>query len=122
MTGATVGKVAISNSDNLFLNQRVGLIRAKGSIMQEFIKWLLLSDSFYEYAQQTAGGGAQGNISPVQILKYEVLLPSLEVQKQIVSKIEEEQKAVDACKKLIELNKQKIKSKISEAWGERKQA
>lgn len=52
-------------------------------------------------------------------LKEQVIpLPPLDVQKQIVSQIEEEQKAVDACKKLIEINEQKIKSKISEVWGE----
>lgn len=53
-----------------------------------------------------------------EIAKIEIPLPPLGVQKKIVEEIEEEQKTVDACKKLIEINEQKIKSKISEVWGE----
>ena len=114
MTGATVGKVAVSNSDNLLLNQRVGLVRTKGNVIQEFIKWLLLSDLFYEYAQQTAGGGAQGNISPTQILKYKIPLLSLEIQKQLVAGIEEQEKIIEANKKLVGMMEQKIAEVLSE--------
>jgi type I restriction enzyme M protein len=49
-----------------------------------------------------------------ELKEQKITLPPLEIQKQIVLQIEEEQKAVDACKKLIEINEQKIKSKISE--------
>ena len=45
-------------------------------------------------------------------------LPSIETQKQIVAKIEEEQQIVEANKKLIKLFEQKIKDKISDLWGE----
>jgi type I restriction enzyme M protein len=45
-------------------------------------------------------------------------LPPLDIQKQIVARIEEEQKVVDANKKLIELYQGKIKEKIDEVWGE----
>ncbi|MCD6365998.1 MAG: N-6 DNA methylase, partial [Bacteroidales bacterium] len=61
MTGATVGKVAISSFDNLLLNQRVGLVRSKSNkLNKDFLSILLLSDFFYEYCQTNAGGGAQG--------------------------------------------------------------
>jgi len=50
--------------------------------------------------------------------KIKIPLPPLEVQKQIVEKIEEEQKIVEANKELIKLFEQKIKDKISELWGE----
>jgi type I restriction enzyme M protein len=46
-----------------------------------------------------------------------ISLPPIETQKQIVSKIEEEQKAVEANRGLIKLFEQKIKDKISEVWG-----
>jgi hypothetical protein len=36
---------------------------------------------------------------------------------EIVARIEEEQKLVDANKKLIELFEEKIKEKIAEVWG-----
>lgn len=99
MTGATVGKVAISNTKNLFLNQRVGLIRPKNdALLEDYLKYLLLDKNFYTYCQKKAGGGAQGNISPTQILLYEVNVPSLDVQQKIVEKL-------DAIRKLQELNK-----------------
>jgi len=46
-----------------------------------------------------------------------ISLPSIEIQKQIVSNIEEEQKAIEANRGLIKLFEQKIKDKISEVWG-----
>lgn len=45
-------------------------------------------------------------------------LPPIETQKQIIEKIDEEQKIVEANKELIKLFEQKIKDKISELWGE----
>lgn len=101
MTGATVGKVAISDKNNLLLNQRVGLIRPKQGTLQEYIKYLLLNKNFYNYCQKKAGGGAQGNISPTQILFYDVYVPSLSTQQQIVEKL-------DAIRKLQELNNKEI--------------
>lgn len=44
-------------------------------------------------------------------------LPPIETQKQIIEKIDEEQKIVEANKELIKLFEQKIKDKISELWG-----
>ncbi|MBN1234107.1 MAG: restriction endonuclease subunit S [Candidatus Coatesbacteria bacterium] len=43
-------------------------------------------------------------------------LPPLSIQQEIVSRIEEEQKLVDANKRLIEIFEQKIKDKINEVW------
>jgi type I restriction enzyme M protein len=51
------------------------------------------------------------------ISKIKVPFPSLLFQQEIVARIEEEQKLVDANKKLIELFEGKIKEKIAEVWG-----
>lgn len=102
MTGATVGKVAISNHSNLLLNQRVGLIRLNSNALsQNYLKLFLLNHSFYKYCQVLAGGGAQGNISPIQIGNYEIPLPPLEIQNEIVVQIEEWQKIIDGAKQVI---------------------
>ncbi len=88
MTGATVGKVVSSPVNNLLLNQRVGLIRAHSEMVdQDFLGIVLRTKRFYEYCQNTAGGGAQGNISPSQIMDYEIELPPLKIQKRIVEKL-----------------------------------
>ncbi|KAF0235952.1 MAG: hypothetical protein FD181_3097 [Prolixibacteraceae bacterium] len=109
MTGATVGKSAISQFDNLLLNQRVGLIRKKSNnISQRFLDILLLSEWFYDYCQKTAGGGAQGNISPKDILSFEIPLPPISVQEEIVAEIEGYQKIIDGAKMVVDNYKPKI--------------
>jgi type I restriction enzyme M protein len=103
MTGATVGKVAISNEDNMLLNQRVGLIRANEDLInKDFLKSLLLSEKFYEYCQFTAGGGAQGNISPTEIMNFKFPLPDLTFQEIISRKISNANKIIAGAKQVVE--------------------
>ena len=47
-------------------------------------------------------------------------IPSLSIQRQIVSNIEQEQLLVNANKQLIEIFEQKIKDRIAKIWGEKK--
>jgi len=50
--------------------------------------------------------------------KYKIPLPSIEIQEEIVNRIENEQKAINANKELITIFENKIKDKIAEVWGE----
>jgi type I restriction enzyme M protein len=115
MSGATVGKIAISANDNLFLNQRAGIVRRKSNAINEILLgYFLKHDKFYKYCQLTAGGAAIGNISPTQIFKYQIPLPPLTIQEQIVSEIENYQKIIDGAKQIVENWKPQIK--INEEW------
>ena len=67
---------------------------------------------------QMTGTGGLKRLNKDYVLNYEISLPSLPEQQEIVAKIEEEQKYVDGCKKLIEIYEQKIKDKIATVWGE----
>lgn len=118
MTGATVGKVAEVNIDGLLLNQRVGVLRAKPTIRQDFALNLLRTPEFYNFCQRTAGGGAQGNISPKEILGYQIPLPPLSEQQAIVAEIEAEQNLVNANRELITRFETKIQTTLSRIWGE----
>lgn len=104
MTGATTGKVSIIENDGFLLNQRVGSIRINSEevILNDYLKHLLFSVHFYQYCQTNAGGGAQGNISPSQIIDYEIPLPPLEIQKEIVKDLEQYQKIIDGAKQVID--------------------
>jgi restriction endonuclease S subunit len=104
MTGATTGKVSIIEKEGLLLNQRVGSIRLKDEeiIQNDYLKQLLFSNHFYEYCQSNAGGGAQGNISPNQILDYEIPLPPIEDQEEIVRELEQYQKIIDGAKQVVD--------------------
>ena len=60
----------------------------------------------------------QTNFNGDQLSKTKLAVPSIEIQRQIVSGFEEEMAIVDQNKRLIEIFQQKIKEKIAEVWGE----
>lgn len=121
MTGATVGKVAISNEGNLLLNQRVGVVRSKKDVTdQDYLKYFLLSNSFYKYCQITAGGGAQGNISPSQIMNFTVPLPSFPVQKKIVERLDAIRKTQELCDQQISKTEELFESLLIEEIEQKK--
>ena len=64
------------------------------------------------------GAGIPGLNRNDVYLKYKIPLPSLEIQQQIVNRIENEQKAINSNKELITIFENKIKDKIAEVWGE----
>ena len=64
-----------------------------------------------------ASGGTFKEISKTAVAQLAIPLPPLEEQKAIVAKIEQEEQYVDACKKLIEINQQKISNKINSIWN-----
>jgi len=115
MTGATVGKVSVSRQNNLLLNQRVANIKANKDIINPtYLMYLLFDDKFYNYCQDNAGGGAQGNISPATIKAYKIPLPPLHIQEEIVKEIEGYQKIIDGAKQVVENYKPTIK--IDPSW------
>lgn len=118
MTGATVGKVAVVKENGLLLNQRVGVLRAKPKVLQNYVLHLLCSEAFYDFCQRTAGGGAQGNIAPREILEYEIPLPSLATQRTIVAEIEAEQALVAANRGLVARFEKKIQATLARILGE----
>lgn len=117
MTGATTGKTAISNYDNLLLNQRVGAIRINSNeINNLYLKFLLFSEKFYKFCSLSAGGGAQGNVSPKKILQFKIPLPPLEIQKEIVEELEQYQKVIDGAKQIVDNYKPHFE--IDESWDQ----
>jgi len=117
MTGATVGKVAEVHRDNLLLNQRVGVLRRKQNAEQKYLLHLLCSPEFYDFCQRTAGGGAQGNIAPRQILDYEIPLPSLEEQRRVIAATDAEVAQMEAVRELIPKFEAKIQRVLNRVWG-----
>lgn len=64
----------------------------------------------------------QGNTMPYikvgMLRNFEIPLPPIKVQQEIVNELEGYQKVIDDNKKLIESYKQKIQDRISKIWGE----
>ena len=66
-----------------------------------------------------SGGTGIPGLNRNDAYKINISMPSIEEQDSLLSEIEEQQKGVDACKKLIEIYEKKIKEKIDEVWGKK---
>jgi type I restriction enzyme S subunit len=84
MTG-NVGRVCRVSHPNCLLNQRVGLV-VPLSTSVEFLYNLLRQRFFLAAMARKAKGGAQGNLSKVDILEFEMTIPnSLDEQQSIAT-------------------------------------
>ena len=74
----------------------------------------------YEHLRKIsdARGGNQSNLNSKLIKELKISIPTINIQRQIVSRIEKEQELVNANKQLIEIFEQKIKDRIAKVWGE----
>lgn len=116
LVGATIGKTGFLTFESTTNQNIAGLYPLDlQKLIPEYLFYV--SQSLYpEFMKLGSGKFRMANLGFVKKLKIP-LLP-LETQKQIVAQIEEEQKLVEANKKLIEVFEQKIKNKIKEVWGE----
>jgi type I restriction enzyme M protein len=108
-------KMSILNCDGAF-NQAISAVRPNEKIDMYFL-YLYFSFKKDEYLGHRAGARQQ-NLNKGYISSLEIPLPPMEEQKEIVAKIEIEEKAIEQCKTLIKIHEQKIANKIKSIWGE----
>ena len=94
----------------------VGFKDLSSSILPEFLYLLLLH--YKDTNNMQSIGAVFKNLNTNQIKYFNIPVPSIQVQKQIITKIENEQKIINANKELITIFENKIKNKIAEVWGE----
>ena len=115
--GAYCGAVHIT-SDNCWVTDN-------GLYVKKFLKEVQINYLYVILNQinlnKYSKAGGQPSISQSDILELEIPLPSINTQKEIVLKIEEERKVIEGNKKLIEIYTQKIQNKINKVWGENQQ-
>lgn len=108
LSGATVGKIAIASETDIgaYINQRVAIIRAKDEITADYLKFFF-SGVFLDDLLKNAGGAAQPNLSPKQLLFMEIPFPPLSEQRRIASILDQadelRQKRQHAIEKLDQL-------------------
>lgn len=96
MTGATIGKSATFETDELaYLNQRVGSVRAKNGNLQRYLKYFILTDFFEEFIRLECDGAAQENISSSDIAELEICFPSPQEQTQIATYLDYHTQLID---------------------------
>ena len=88
-----IGRSAVVNIENkMNINQAIALIRLKEKISPEFISLLLSSRHIQNQIKSSVVQVAQANLSLTQLSKIKIPLPSLDVQKKIVSILEKAEK------------------------------
>lgn len=88
------------------------------NVISTFIKYLFQSDIVKNQIKAGAVGGTVGTYTITNANNTIIPLPSVEIQQQLIIKIEGEQKIVDANKKLIAIYEQKMKDVIAKLWNE----
>ncbi len=114
----TIGNPVIVDTDKLFAIKNVALIKFNNSkVLNRYIQLILMSNDFTQYVNRTKRGNTQKFISLSDIREYEVPIPSLEIQQQIVDKVQLEKALIIPSKQLIEVFTNKIKDRISQVWS-----
>jgi len=113
-TGATFGKTMYfdDNEKSAFAGFLIKFNFEKDKIFSKYFWCFAQSDNYWEQAKSLMTGGGQPQFNANAVGKIILPLPTLEIQKQIVGKIEEERKLIEANKKLIKIMEAKIKKII----------
>ena len=117
LSGATTGKISIMDKDNTFaINQRVGIVRNRSTIPNEYLKYFLRSKS--NRILEEASGCAQPNISPKQIANYVVPIFSADEMNRIVSELREIDKIKSTYHEQLELLDELVRARFVEMFGD----
>ena len=104
LTG-NVGRVGMVEKNLLpaYLNQRVAKIKQKSDNKNniKFLFYILNSEYFEKEAIINSFGVAQKNLSTKWISDFQIPLPSIETQNQIVVELDGYQKIIDGCRQII---------------------
>lgn len=122
MSGATTGKLAFVKEEDLpcLLNQRVGLISIPNDsqLNSQYLFYYLAKGDLRKDVLKMAGGSAQPNISPTQIMSFKIPLPPLPIQKQIAEILEKADQAKQKRKEANKLTEQFLQSAFIEMFGD----
>lgn len=120
MSGGTTGKLGVNTTNDIYyLNQRVGKFSPRKDILRQYLYYFLQTKS--EESLKIAGGAAQPNLSTEQIKNFEIPVPSISEQQQIVEKLDTAFDLIDRAKANIEKNIQNAKelfqSKLNQVFS-----
>ncbi|MGI1900550.1 restriction endonuclease subunit S, partial [Vibrio campbellii] len=119
LSGATVGKIAVADGKcaGAYLNQRVAIIRAKQPESASYIKYIF-SGNYLDTLLLNAGGAAQPNLSPKDLLNMQIPLPPLDEQKRIAAILDKADAIRQKRKQAIELADEFLRSVFLDMFGD----
>ena len=117
LSGATTGKIGVMQTDGLYvINQRVGIIRNKGKIPNDYLKYFLVSKS--NQILKEASGCAQPNNSPKQISKYDISIQTEEKMLLITQQLKKIEVILQNYRNQIDLLDELVKARFVELFGD----
>ncbi|MDP2638243.1 MAG: N-6 DNA methylase [Candidatus Levybacteria bacterium] len=97
----------------------LALLKPKKEILNsKYLEHFLNSDLALDQAKAHSKAGTITNLHLIEIKQFQIPLPPLEIQEQIVKKIETEWQMVESAKKLIEIYEVKTKSALEKLYGQ----
>lgn len=109
LTGGTIGKTSIYNKDEeIYLNQRVGIVRPNNDLDLLYLKFLLASNIFKKNIELFCIGGAQPNIGKNEIGNISFAFPNKADQHEIASYLENKTVIYDETMKHAERSIEKL--------------
>ncbi len=115
LVGATIGKTALSMFETS-TNQNIAGLTPKNESQLDRVYLFYAAQTLYHHFMSLGDGQFRmANLSFVRELK--IPLPSIDVQKKIVSSLEEVEQVIEGNKNLITVYSQKIQDRISKVWG-----
>jgi type I restriction enzyme M protein len=115
--GKTRGTVAVLNTEAVCNQSLVSINSNDDTILDNrYLYYFLMSK--YQQIRNITGDKDRRGLNMTLIRNINILLPEINIQKQIIQKIEEEIEIVDGNKKLIEIYTKKIEDRINKIWGE----
>jgi len=109
---ARVTPIAFSVEGKIWVNNHAHILKFKDKATQTFVELYVNSINIKNFVT----GSAQPKLNQANLNSIKIPIPPHEVQKQIVERIEQEQKLVNANKELIKIYEQKIKDEIDKIW------
>lgn len=112
----TIGGPVIVSTNREFAIKNVALIKYSENPINKFVLLMLQSQEFEKYIAEHKRGGTQNFLSLNDIRSFNIPIPNLSEQKQIIGKLEEEMSIIKQNIRLIEIFQKKITDKIAEVW------
>lgn len=115
----SVGRMFLyeGNEPMVFASYLVRLKVDPSRLLPSYLFYLSKSKHYWNQVWSLTSQVAQPNLNAQLIKSIQIPLPPLETQKEIIAKIENEEKKIVELKKKIGQQKEKIQTKISEIWG-----
>ncbi len=113
-----VGKVAFSNADtNYFFGGFMAALRANEKVIPQYLFECLKTPHFRAHLAKMIAGANINNLKASIVHSFEIPLPPIERQREIVDEINGKIELIDSLHKEIEEAEQHIKATIDRSWA-----